>query len=181
MASDNEWISTSADYIKPRSPEAGDAWAEEAASKAAVGRQSLTGAGEVHPPASVAESLGLAVDETVIARQRIMYADDAPVEIANTYYPAAIAKGTPLAAPRKIKGGAVACLANLGYTAARVIEDITARPALEAERDQLNLGEHEPVVVIERLTLDSSDRPIQADVMVAPAALRRLRYELKVD
>jgi DNA-binding GntR family transcriptional regulator len=45
---------------------------------------------------------------------------------------------------------------------------------------QLNLSAQEPVVVIERLTLDSSDRPIQADVMVAPAKLRRLRYEMKV-
>lgn len=181
VASDDEWISTSADYLKPRSPGAGDAWAEEAASRASAGRQVLIHAGPALPPAAVAEAFDLAPGEMVIERKRVMYADDAPVELTDTYYPTAIAAGTPLAEPRKIRGGAVTCLAELGHTAGRVIEDITARTASVRERIDLDLGEHAPVLVIERLTLDGEGRPIQADVMVAPAALRRLRYEMKVD
>ncbi|MEU2674185.1 UTRA domain-containing protein [Streptomyces sp. NPDC007164] len=180
MASDNEWVSTSADYITPRPVGAVDAWTEEAASQATQGRQKLAYAGEAAPPSAIAGAFGLTEGEYVIARRRIIYADDDAVELANTYYPPHIARGTPLADPRKIKGGAVTYLAQLGHTPARVIEDVTARPATEIERIQLSLSERDPVVVIERLTLDSSNRPIQADVMVAPAKLRRLRYEMKV-
>lgn len=181
MASKDEWISTSADYLKPRPHATGDAWAEEAATQATAGRQSLTHAGPTVPPAAVAEAFDLAPGETAIARKRIMYADGTPVELTDTYYPAAIAAGTALAGPRKIKGGAVTLLAQLGHTASRVIEEVTARAATADERSSLNLDDRSPVLVIERLTLDTEGHTIQADVMVAPAALRRLRYEVKVD
>lgn len=180
MASDNEWVSTSADYITPRPAGAADAWTDEAASQATQGHQKLTYAGEAVPPSAVTDAFGLTEGEYAIARRRIIYADETAVELADTYYPPHIAMGTALADPRKIKGGAVTYLAQLGHAPARVIEDVTARPATETERMQLRLSEQEPVVVIERLTLNSSNRPIQADVMVAPAKLRRLRYEMKV-
>lgn len=181
MASGNEWISTSANYLKPRAAGAGDAWGEEAASHAQVGKQQLTHAGEIAPPPAVAESLQIDLDDVVVARQRIMFADGTPVELADTYYPGWVASGTALAEPNKIKGGAVTYLASLGHKAARVIEDVTARVATASEAAELQLTSPEPVVVIERLTLDAANRPIQADVMVAPATLRRLRYEMKVD
>lgn len=180
MTSDNEWVSTSADYVTPQPPGTADAWTEEAASQATQGRQKLRHAGEVVPPISIAQAFNLAAGEAAIARRRIIYADETAIELADTYYPPHIAMGTALADPRKIKGGAVTYLAQLGHAPARVIEDVTARTATDAERMQLSLSEHEPVVIIERLTLDSSERPIQADVMVAPAKLRRLRYEMKV-
>lgn len=181
MTSDNEWISSSTSYLKPRRPGTGDAWAEETASHAVKGRQELTRAGAVVPPADTAAGLGLQAGESAITRQRVMYVDDTPVELTDTYYPAHIAAGTPLAEARKIKGGAVTLLAEMGHTAARVVEDISARMASDSERAQLKLNGPEAVIVINRLTLDSAGRPIQADVMVAPAALRRLRYEVKVD
>ncbi|MCX5138338.1 UTRA domain-containing protein, partial [Streptomyces sp. NBC_00338] len=127
-----------------------------------------------------AHAFGLKTGETAVVRGRVIYADETPVELADTYYPREIAEGTPLAEPRKIKGGAVTLLAELGHITDRIIEDVTARPASESEQQQLQLAAHEPVVVIERLSLDESGRPVQADVMVAPARLRRLRYEMKV-
>lgn len=181
MASDNQWVSSSTSYLKPRQPGTGDAWAEETARHAVKGRQELTQAGAVIPPADAAAALGLEVGESAIARRRVMYVDDAPVELADTYYPARIAEGTPLADARRIRGGAITLLAEMGHAAARVVEDISARMASDSERVQLKLSGPEPVIVINRLTLDAADRPIQADVMVTPATLRRLRYELKVD
>jgi hypothetical protein len=181
VASDNQWVSSSTSYLKPRQPGTGDAWAGETARHAVKGRQELIQAGAVIPPADVAAALRLEVGESAIARRRVMYVDDAPVELADTYYPARIAGGTPLADARKIRGGAITLLAEMGHAAARVVEDISARMASDSERVQLKLSGPEPVIVINRLTLDDADRPIQADVMVAPATLRRLRYELKVD
>lgn len=180
MTSDNEWVSTSANYVSPRPPGASDAWTEEASSQATKGRQELTHTGDAVPPASIAAALGLAEGQTAIARGRVIYADETAVELADTYYPPSIATGTALSLPRKIKGGAVTYLAQLGHIPARVIEDVTARAATADEQEQLAMAAGEPVVVIERLTLDSSGRPIQADVMIAPARLRRLRYEMKV-
>ncbi|MBD3549844.1 UTRA domain-containing protein [Streptomyces sp. JV180] len=180
MASENEWVSTSADYTKPRPPGAADAWTEEANRQSTKGSQELTRTGQAVPPPAVANAFRLAAGETAIVRGRTIYSDDAPVELADTYYPRDIAEGTALAEPRKIKGGAVTLLAELGHVAARVIEDVTARPASQAEQQQLQLADHEPVVVIERLSLNEAGKPVQADVMVAPAKLRRLRYEMKV-
>ncbi|MFL4491521.1 UTRA domain-containing protein [Streptomyces sp. VTCC 41912] len=181
MTSGDEWISASANYVKSRSGDSREAWGEEAASHAQIGTQKLTHAGEVTPPSAVAESLQVTGEEAVIVRQRVMFADGTPVELTDTYYPARIASGTALAEPRKIKGGAVAYVSKLGFKAARVIEDVTARAATATEAASLQVAASEVVVIIERLTLDGDDQPIQADVMVAPAKLRRLRYEMKVD
>ncbi|MFF5703432.1 UTRA domain-containing protein [Streptomyces sp. NPDC012794] len=180
MTSSNEWVSTSAPYIRPRPKNAGDAWAAEAASQGSVGRQALTAAGREAAPSVIAEILGIAAGETVIARHRTIYADDVPVELAATYYPLAVAAGTALAEPRKIKGGAVTLLAELGYATARVREDITARMPTSEERMALELANDEPVLILARLSLDESGRPLQADLMVSPAKFRRLQYELKV-
>lgn len=179
MASKNEWVASSAEYLKPRT-DGGNAWSEEAARQGGQGHQELRFAGETPAPSPVASAFALEADGAVIARRRLITLDGHPVELADTYYPLEIARGTPLAEPRKIKGGAVRRLVELGHHAARVIERVAARPAGEHERDQLRLGEHDPVVVIERLTLNATGAPIQFDVMVAPAALRRLQYEMKV-
>lgn len=181
MASDSEWVASSADYVKPRDPEEGDVWAAEAAAQGGQGRQSLRFVGEVAPPTAVQSGLRLTEGQPAVVRQRVITLDGTPVELADTFYPADIARDTPLAEPRKIKGGAVACLDGLGHSPSRVVEHVVARPASNAESDLFALGAHEPVIVIERLTLDSSDTPIQFDVMVAPASLRRLQYEMKVD
>jgi DNA-binding GntR family transcriptional regulator len=180
VTSDNEWVSTSVNYAKPQPTGAADAWTEEANRQSAKGSQSLTRTGKEAPPPAVADAFRLQAGETAVVRGRIIYADKKPVELADTYYPREIAEGTPLAEPRKIRGGAVTLLAELGHVATRIIEDITARPASESEQQQLQLADHEPVIVIERLSLNESGRPIQADVMVTPARLRRLRYEMKV-
>lgn len=180
LASKNEWVAASADYVKPRTTGQGDAWAAEAAAQGGKGQQTLKFAGEIAAPKTAASALRLGAAETAVARQRLITLDGRPVELADTYYPGSIARGTPLAEPRKIKGGAVTCLAELGYTAARVVEHVEARAASPDEADLFALNAHDPVMVIERLTLDASDTPIQFDVMVAPASLRRLRYEMKV-
>ncbi len=95
-----------------------------------------------------------------------------------TYYPASIARGTRLAEPSKIRGGAVTYLAELGHAARRVREDVSARMPTPEEADVLVLETPVPVLVLTRLTLDADDRPIQGDVMVKPHG--RHRYELAI-
>ncbi|MFD9410345.1 GntR family transcriptional regulator [Streptomyces sp. NPDC059989] len=172
------WTSTSLPYLTPRAAGEADAWTGEAGAQR--GGQRVLHTGEVTAPSEVALMLGLAGDETVVVRRRIIELDGAPTELTDTYYPAAIAAGTPLAGTGKIRGGAVTLLAALGHVGVRVVENVTARMPSGEEREQLRLGSGEPVLQLARTTYDSADRPIQADVMVMPAGRQQLRYEIRI-
>lgn len=180
MAS-GDWVSASAPYVAPRHTGATDAWTEESAKHGHKGGQNLTFAGEIPAPPEVAEVLGITDGSVVVARRRVITLDDKPVELTDTYYPAAIATGTPLAEPRKIKGGAISLLAELGHNPNRVHEDVTARMPSTAEREALRLADREPVLILRRITTDMEGAPIQVDLMTMPATGRRLNYEMQVN
>ncbi|MBR8642895.1 UTRA domain-containing protein [Streptomyces tuirus] len=105
---------------------------------------------------------------------------DAVYELTDTYYPAAIARGTPLAETAKIRGGAVTLLHELGHVGTLVREDVTAALPEEAEQQALRLSPTEPVLRLTRLTLERDDRPIQVDRMAMPAHRQQLRYEIRL-
>ncbi|MFG2096720.1 UTRA domain-containing protein [Streptomyces sp. NPDC048612] len=175
----SEWVSTSMPYLTPREKGQPDAWGAETAARGRRGSQRIVHAGEIVAPPEIAELLGIA-DENVVVRRRVMYVDDVPCELTDTYYPLHIARGTRLAGAAKIPGGAISLLAGLGYVGARVQEDVVARMPGREEREALRTGDDEPVLQLTRLTLDAHDRPIQADRMAMPGRLQRLRYEIKI-
>ncbi|NEC65504.1 UTRA domain-containing protein [Streptomyces sp. SID9727] len=176
----HEWVSTSTPYLAASSGAPGDTWAAEAAAEGRRGSQRIVRAGEVEAPAAVAELFGVELGESVVARRRIMYLDDVPCELTDTYYPLAIAGGTGLAGTAKIPGGAVRLLAELGHIGVRVREEVTARRATGPEAERLGLAEGDPVLQLTRLTLDEADRPIQVDIMAMPPQRQRLRYEIRI-
>jgi DNA-binding GntR family transcriptional regulator len=167
-------------YVTPREKGRPDPWSAEAAARGGKGTQRITSAGETTAPEEVAALLGLPAEETVVVRRRVIELDGVPCELTNTYYPVDIARGTRLADPGKIPGGAVTLLAELGHTGALVREDVTARMPSAEEREVLRTGPDEPVLRLSRVTLDSDDRPFQVDMMVMPAHRQRLRYELRI-
>ncbi len=167
-------------YLAPGAPGAPDAWTKEARAAGRRGSQRIVRAGETPAPEEVALMLGLPPGEPVVVRRRIIELDGEPTELTDTYYPADIAAGTALTGTAKIPGGAVTLLAALGHTGARVVETVTARMPGDGERQQLHLGEGEPVLRLARTTYDSADRAIQADVMVMPAGRQQLRYEIRL-
>lgn len=175
-----EWESESARYLTPRGAGRADAWAEEAGESNRRGGQRLLAAGMVAPPPGVARSLRLPEGEQVVVRQRLVLLDGLPVELADSYYPARVAAGTGLAEPRKVPGGAVTLLAQLGYVAGHVEETVTARMPTEAEREALRLGDRDPVIVLSRLVLSGDDQPMEACVMTMTASDRALRYRLRL-
>ncbi|MGX1562510.1 GntR family transcriptional regulator [Streptomyces sp. NPDC055506] len=174
------WVSTSMPYLTPRKQGEGDAWSADAATRGRRGSQRIVHAGEVPAPAEVATLLGIADGEPVVVRRRLILLDDEPNELTDTYYPVAIARGTPLAGTAKIRGGAVTLLAELGHVGALVREDVTAGLAEGEEQQNLRLAPTEPVLRLTRLTLDRDDRPIQVDRMVMPAQRQQLRYEIRI-
>lgn len=160
------------------SDQRGDAWGAEAAEHGGTGTQKLLGVEEVPASAAVAHMLRLAPGEPVTVRRRLMLFDHHPVELTDSYYPAAIARGTQLAEARKIPGGAVAFLADLGHPPRRVSEDVSARPATSDERTTLQLGAQSCVLVLARTLFTENDLPVEASIMTMVADGRRLRYEL---
>ncbi|CAL9311406.1 GntR family transcriptional regulator [Streptomyces sp. SudanB182_2057] len=177
---DSVWVSTSMPYLTPRERGQSDAWGAEAAARGGKGGQRIVRAGEVPAGEEVAALLGLPIGESVVVRRRIIEFDGEPCELTDTYYPADVARGTPLAERGKIPGGAVTLLAKLGYVGRRVREDVTARLPCAEERDALRLAPDAPVLTLSRITLDGEDRPIQVDMMVMPAHRQRLRYEMRI-
>ncbi|MBB4891810.1 DNA-binding GntR family transcriptional regulator [Streptomyces olivoverticillatus] len=178
--SDSQWVSSSMPYLTPKSAGAADAWSAETAALGRRGTQRIVHAGEVPAPPVVAGLLGVPEGETVVVRRRLMLLDGLPNELTDTYYPAGIACGTPLAGTAKIPGGAITLLAELGYAGAAVREDVTARMPDEEEKEVLCTAPDEPVLQLTRLTLDRRGRPVQVDVMTMPAHRQRLHYEMTI-
>jgi DNA-binding GntR family transcriptional regulator len=168
-------------YLAPSEGGEGQAWAREAAAAGGRGVNRVTWAGVVVPPTEVAGLLGLDSGDEAVLRRRVVYFDDQPVEQADSFYPAAIAAGTPLADVQKIRGGAVGLLAKLGYVGATVQEDVGARRPDDEERDLFAIDATEPILTVTRLIRAKDDRPIQVDVLVTPAKYRQYRYELRIE
>lgn len=139
----------------------GDAWSAEAAAAGHRGTQRLLDVRVTEPIDEVRAALELPAGELVVCRSRLMLLDDVPVEIADSFYPASFAAGSPLARPEKIRGGAVAVLAELGRAAAEVSELVTARRPDRYEMDTLAVSAEEPLLVLTRMSYDISRRAVE--------------------
>jgi GntR family transcriptional regulator len=171
------WVGSSSLYLRP----GGDAWKQEAATQGGAGSQRITYAGETIPPSDVAAALRTPGGEPVVMRRRIVLLDEQPVEIADSYWPRDIAADTALTEAGRIRGGAVALLAELGWTPNEVAEAVTTRPPLQGEMEALELNAEEWVLVLTRVITNDEGRPYEATVMVAPGSTRQLNYSMKVD
>lgn len=174
---DMQRTSDSLAYVAARNEGQSDAWTEEAKQR---GGQRLAEVAEVDPPEPVTTALRLPAGEKVTVRRRIILLDGSPIELADSYYPLRIARGTALTEKRKIKGGAPTLLADLGYRARRVSEDLEFRDADDAERAALNLPEGASVLTLLRTTTNEDGIPFEVQLMVMKAP-RRLHYEIEVD
>ena len=169
--------STSKRYI---TPQPSDAWTADAATQGKVGSQSLLGVDHTPAGPDAGAALNLAHDAQVVLRRRLMLADDQPVELAYSYYPAALADGTPIAENKKIKGGALRVLTETGHGIDHVAEQITARRPDTDEARLLDVPGDEPLIVLSRISYDAADEPVEYAVnrMVA-SRTAPLSYQIR--
>jgi DNA-binding GntR family transcriptional regulator len=106
-----------------------------------------------------------------------MSRDGRPFEVAESWWPVSIAGGTALAEPRRIKGGAVTLLAEMGYAVHRTVEDVWAAPAPEEEAGLLEIEPGSPVLVMLRTAFNADGLAFQVDPAMRLANARQ-RYEL---
>lgn len=179
MPDPDAWISVSTPYVKPREAGAPDAWFQEAADHGHVGTQRLLHVGEVQPPPRIAAALQVTPTDPVVVRRRLVLLDDEPVELVDSYYPVGIARGTRLAEPRKIRGGAPTLLAELGHELHHLDEDVSVRLANAEETDLLALQGPTPVLVLQRTSSGRDGLPAEVSVMTMLPG-RHLRYQLTI-
>jgi DNA-binding GntR family transcriptional regulator len=177
----SEWTSSSASYIGPRDDSAPDPWRQEAARHGRVGGHRLVAVGQQIPPERVAHLLGIETRAPAMLRRRLVTLDDEPVEISDSWYPLEIAASTPLAADAPIRGGAARALADLGFLAARHVEQVAVA---DVPDDLLELLPHTPVLELTRVSYTATGVPFEVAVMlmtreIEPGVPRRLQYEFE--
>jgi GntR family transcriptional regulator len=114
-------------------------------------------------------------------RSRLLLLDGEPDQVAYSYYPLAIAKGTPLLEPRKIKGGAIALLAELGFVARDPLaEEVRGRMPTPEEVRLLRLDEGVPLLEVFRPVVSVGGTVYEVAVMLFATDRHTLRYWLSV-
>jgi GntR family transcriptional regulator len=108
----------------------------------------------------VASALRVEPGTDVLARRKMLLADDVPVRIATSYFRLDIFGGTPLSAPDFVKPSLQAGIEALGHRFGHAEEHLVARPPTEFEAETLLLDPGEWVVQILRAGYSDDGTPV---------------------
>lgn len=144
-----------------------------------IGRQEVL---EVQDPAvapgHIAAELGLGDGEAAVMRLVRMRADEAPVRLARMWFPAEWASGTPLAQPRKIRGGVAAMIEELRGRLAFSDVGLEGRVPTDEERDLLSLARGVTVVHTTTTFRDETEDPVFVQEEIADASRHRWQFRV---
>ncbi|MFI5491271.1 UTRA domain-containing protein [Actinoplanes sp. NPDC051859] len=172
----------SSDSNRYTQPQPTDAWAAEAAAQGKVGTQRLLVVETVPASDEVRTALRISAGAHVVVRRRLILADEKPVEVAASFYPASIAAGTPLAENKKIRGGAVRILADVGLPLEESIERVTAERPTAEDVVVLNIAADEPLIVIRRVSAPQGREPVEYAVnRMVSSRVTPLEYRMRTD
>ncbi|WP_435130340.1 GntR family transcriptional regulator [Actinacidiphila sp. bgisy144] len=113
--------------------------------------------GPTDAPEGIADRLGVAAGEKVLARKRRYFRDGVPTEEATSYLPWEVVKDIPeMFAENPGGGGIYARLEEHGYALAEFTETVRARLANKAEGSALALSPGAPVIHLVRSAMTDS-------------------------
>ncbi len=121
----------------------------------------------------VARALRVEPGTDVVARRKMMLANDVPVRVATSFFRADLFADTRIVEPEFVRPTLQAALADLGYAFGRAEESLIARRPTLFERQTLELEPDEWVVQILRTGYSTEDTPVHALETVC-AATRHL-------
>lgn len=126
----------------------------------------------------VREALDLPARAKVLARRRRYLLDGQPVELAASYVPSALAKGTAIEERHTGPGGIYARLEETGHQLSEFAEEVGARMPTPDERVRLRLPEGTPVLTVRRTAFDTKGIPVEMTdtVKAAPSYLLEYRF-----
>lgn len=110
----------------------------------------------------IAEALRVEPGARVLARRKLLLANDVPVRIATSFLRLDLFGGTPLCEPGFVRPSLQAGIEALGHRFGWAEERLIARPSAGTEADTLELADGEWVVEILRTSHSIDDTPIHA-------------------
>ena len=131
-------------------------------------------------PASpeITSRLQLQDGDLVGVRRRVMYADDEPLQLGDSYYPFSVVEHSQIMNPADIAEGTDQVLEDLGHTPTRYEDEITWRMPTSEEATKLHLEPGTPVGRLLRTSFDQNDRPVEVYVVILPGNKHVLLYDV---
>lgn len=123
--------------------------------------------------AAVAQALDLDPGTEVLVRDRVMFADDAPVQLATSWLPRDLTENTAIESRDTGPGGLYALLEKAGHRLDHFEETVRIGRATTEQAARLNINAGDPVFAITRVARTAT-RPAEVNQVVAIGE----RYEL---
>jgi DNA-binding GntR family transcriptional regulator len=136
----------------------------------------------LEPSPVVAERLGLKAGERTVQTSYEHFIDEEPVMLATSWEPHILVEGNGVILPERglrANIGIIERMASIGIHLTRVVESISARPALKTEIEKLHDQRGLSLVVIER-TYFAGDRPVETADLVMPSDRYQVWYEMPI-
>lgn len=139
---------------------------------------------EVPAPPEVAELLAVKSGAPVVLRNMLNRVAGEPMKLVRCYYRQGFAVGTPLALPKRIKGGVSLLLESedgpFRRSIARFTEQVELRMPRPDEAEQLMIPDGVPVARILRTLYDESGEALEVLDSLLPGDRYLLKYEIEV-
>ncbi|WP_436526196.1 GntR family transcriptional regulator [Actinoplanes sp. HUAS TT8] len=128
--------------------------------------------------AEIARHLSVGEGVSVAVRRRIMFADDQPLQLGDSYYPLHIVENSKIMDDADVVEGTDQVLEDLGHTPSWYEDEITWRMPTAEEATKLHLSTGIPVGRLVRTTLDQDNNPIEVYEVILPGDRHVLLYEV---
>ncbi len=122
--------------------------------------------GEAAAPPWATEALGLPAGATTAFRSRRFEVDGRSVQLADSWLPVDIVRGTQIMHTDTGPGGTYARLAELGHAPTHFVEYLRARMPRPEEAERLELPPGTPVLEITRHAYEESGRCVEVNRMI---------------
>ncbi len=132
--------------------------------------------GEMPAPVWVATLLAQEAGSPVVFRSRRFIVDDRYVQLATSYLPPHLARGTAIMHTNTGPGGSYARLAEAGHVPVRFVEELRARMPYPDETNRLGLPDGTPVIEITRVAYEESGNAVEVNRMILDATAYVLDY-----
>lgn len=153
-----------------------DAWVTDASEQGRKAGQHIVVAIE-DADEKIAGLLEIQIGSPVVVRHRLRTLDGEPHDRADSYYPAELVDGTPIAHPADIPEGVIAYMAGMGHEQVRYSDEVSARMPTPEEAREMHIPQGIPVLVQYR-TGYTTERPVRVTIMIWPADRAKLVWEL---
>lgn len=135
----------------------------------------------VAAPPEIAVRLGVGVGEPLMCTQYEYLADRRPLQLATSWEPLALTKGTDVLHPERgpyARRGVRGRFAAIGIRIVRATETVASRPATGAEADALGCSPGQCLTAVQRTHYDEHDRAVETSDTVLRGDRWRLEYAI---